>query len=337
MIIKRGDGDFTKVFRPCTIDEMKGHDKIRAVIKKALDTNTLSHSYLFYGDHGTGKTTLARIIALGLNCVKGVTSSPCCECDNCKSILNDTSPDYLEINIGDKSGVGDIRDILKNLVYVPFNLRNKVIVLDECHRMSLQAKDALLKPMEDYKDSVYFILCTTEINKVPKALISRCSTFKFGKVSLKDTIELLEEVCQYEGLLYTEEVLQVIAEHSDSVRSALNLLKDVALAEKVDNLAWVQGFIGTSSVEDASSLSLLIKNIIKKNWFGARSEFSKIKSDFKPDDLRVALLNYFSASLANAKSVKSSATFFTIANQFSTPVSLHSELLLRIYKATTRG
>ena len=176
MVTKRLKGDFAIAYRPWRISEIYGQEEIKKVIGNGLDTNTVAHSFLFYGISGTGKTTIGRIIAMGLNCrEKGPTSEPCCKCDLCRLTQNLNSFSFREFNSAHFRGIDHVREVVGNLNYASFDGADKtIIVFDECHRLTKDAQNLLLKGVEDSHEYNHFVFCSTEPETIIKTLRNRC-------------------------------------------------------------------------------------------------------------------------------------------------------------------
>ena len=232
MIVKRGKGDLNKIYRPCRIDEVVGHETIKRTIKNAIEKERLPHSLMFIGPSGCGKTTFARIVALGLNCVEGPTGNPCCKCEACLSILSLNSLSVIEVDAGRSGDVGTTRRIIDDLPSAPLGVeRFRIAIFDEAHRLggSSGSENALLKFLEDTPDHVYIILCTNEPQKLKEVTRNRCKTTQFNRLEDSDIFTLLEQVSQFEGFDYTKEVLEYVAGESDGVpRAALSWLQQIA-------------------------------------------------------------------------------------------------------------
>ena len=156
-IVKRGEGGYPIVYRPCRMSEVYGQDEVRRAIAYSLDQETLPHALLFQGISGTGKTSIGRIIAMGLNCKKGPTSEPCGGCDPCKAVLNGNSLAFRELDAGYLSGIDNMRKECQNFAAAPMGFeRVKIILFDECHRLTKPAQNVLLKPIEDSRRHIYY-------------------------------------------------------------------------------------------------------------------------------------------------------------------------------------
>ena len=226
-LVKRGEGDYPAVYRPCRMSEVYGQDEVKRAIAYGLDQETLPHALLFQGISGTGKTTIGRIIAMGLNCKKGPTSEPCGECDFCKPVLKDYSFAFRELDAGYFSGIDKMRELSQDFAAAPMGgERFKIVLFDECHRLTDPAQNALLKPTEDGWEHLYFIFCTTNPKRMIETLRNRCMQFEFKGLQPEELRELLYDVCENENLepdLATIE--NIIQESKGMPRNALWLLQ----------------------------------------------------------------------------------------------------------------
>lgn len=232
MIMKRGKDDYTRVFRPCRVSEVYGQKKAKRVIKRGLNEKSLPHSLLFRGTSGTGKTTMARIIAMGLNCDEGQTSEPCCQCDICQAVLRRGGHlAYEEINASEVTGIDRIRKLTNELNCGLMIGENRVIVFDECHGLTPQAQGALLKAVEDSHDMNYFIFCSTVPEQIIETLRNRCMPIEFRPIADEEIRKLLIDVCAWENVKPHEEVLErIVKEAEGRARNALHLLQKAVLS-----------------------------------------------------------------------------------------------------------
>jgi DNA polymerase-3 subunit gamma/tau len=251
-----------RIYRPQTFDEVVGQKYILQTIKNAIEHNKIAHAYLFSGPRGTGKTTLAKLLAKGVNCTSD-TNRPCNECDNCKAIAQGTYPDVIEIDAASNNGVDEIREIIDKVKYAPIAGKYKIYIIDEVHMLSTGAFNALLKTLEEPPAHIIFILATTDVHKVIPTIISRCQRFDFNKVSQTDIKLRIKDILEQENIKYENDVIPLIAELADGgVRDALGIL-DQTIAYAGDNLTGnhVRDIYGVASTAEIIDL---IDNILNK-------------------------------------------------------------------------
>ncbi len=212
-------------FRPPVFDDVKGQDHIVTTLKNQIKSDRVGHAYLFCGTRGTGKTSVAKILARAVNCEHPVDGSPCGECDMCKEIAAGNSMNVIEIDAASNNGVDNVREIIDEVSYSPTRGKKKVYIIDEVHMLSTGAFNALLKTLEEPPSYVMFILATTEVQKLPITILSRCQRYDFHRITI-DTIEgRLREVVDAEGIQVEERALRYIAKTADgSMRDSLSLL-----------------------------------------------------------------------------------------------------------------
>ena len=212
-------------FRPETFDAILGQEHIVRILKNQIDTGTTSHAYLFCGTRGTGKTSTARILAKGMNCLAPEGGRPCGVCENCMSIKNGTFMDVVEIDAASNNGVENIRELRESVKYPPVAGRCKVYIIDEVHMLSTGAFNALLKTLEEPPENVMFILATTEVHKLPATILSRCLRLDFKRVPERQLKEGMRRICEELGITVEESALGLICANADgSVRDGLSLL-----------------------------------------------------------------------------------------------------------------
>lgn len=253
-----------RAYRPQTFNEVAGQKPIIQTLKNAIKLNKVAHAYLFAGPRGTGKTTMAKIMAKALNCEHGPTDDPCNECEICQGITKGTIADVIEIDAASNNGVDEIRELRDNVKYLPSVCKYKVYIIDEVHMLSQGAFNALLKTLEEPPAHVVFILATTEPNKIPLTILSRCQRFDFQAISETDMVERLKDVISKENLSVTDEALHLVASLSEGgMRDALSLL-DQSISYSKDQNITVDDILAVSgNVSDKYILELLKK--IKEN------------------------------------------------------------------------
>lgn len=269
-------------YRSKTFDELYGQSAIVDSLKSQVKNRELSHAYLFSGTRGTGKTSAAKILSRAVNCLNPHDGNPCNECENCKGILNDTVMDVVEMDAASNNGVDDIRELKEKVVYPPANLKYKVYIIDEVHMLSKGAFNALLKVLEEPPSHLIFILCTTEIEKIPATILSRTQKFNFKRISVNEISENLKRITENENKSCDEEVYTFIAKNSDgAMRDALSVF-DQLLTYPVDHLDinLAMEILGYSNSKLLFNLTdSLIKRDINKS-IDALSEIAKSGVDF---------------------------------------------------------
>ena len=220
--------NLTARYRPQTFAELAGQDTVRAILSRAAAENSVAPAYLFSGTRGVGKTTVARVFAKALNCMRAPTAEPCNECDNCRQITLGTAVDVVEIDGASNGGVDDIRKLKEVVGYAPMQSRYKIFIIDEAHMLSRDAFNALLKTLEEPPTNVTFIMATTESHKFPATIISRCQHYVFKRLSENALAEHLSKVLGKENVPFDESAIRLIARRAaGSVRDAMSLLGQV--------------------------------------------------------------------------------------------------------------
>jgi len=238
-------------YRPQSFAELIGQEHVRTTLENAISQKRIAHGYIFSGQRGTGKTTVARILARCLNCVQGPTITPCGVCSSCLETSAGNAPDVIEIDAASNRGINEMRELRENVRYRPARDRYKVFIVDEAHQITSEAFNALLKTLEEPPEWVVFILCTTEAHKIPTTIASRCQQFSFRSVDFEEVLQRMREICAKEGIEADTEVLSVLAQAGEgSVRDSLSAL-DQAIAccgVKLD-AAEVRGLLGMFSLD----------------------------------------------------------------------------------------
>ena len=217
-------------YRPQTFSELISQEHVKTTLENAISQNRIAHGYIFSGQRGTGKTTVARILARCLNCEQGPTANPCGKCASCLEIAAGSGMDVIEIDAASNRGINEMRELRENVRFRPARDRYKVFIVDEAHQITSEAFNALLKTLEEPPEWVVFMLCTTESHKIPSTIASRCQQFSFRSVDFAELVARMEWIIQQEGIQADPEVLSVLAQAGEgSVRDSLSAL-DQAIA-----------------------------------------------------------------------------------------------------------
>ncbi len=240
-------------YRPQNFASLVGQDHAKKTIQNAMKSKSLSHAYLFCGPRGTGKTSLARILAKGLNCESPISEiEPCNKCEICTSINQGKLVDLIEIDAASNRGIDEIRELRDKIVFAPSQAKTKVYIIDEVHMLTKEAFNALLKTLEEPPSHAYFVLATTEAHKIPETIISRCQQFSFSRINVTDISRRLQEIAENEGATYEKEALELIAKLSNGgLRDAIGLFEQMMTAGDVtvDNVSESLGLTGDEHLE----------------------------------------------------------------------------------------
>lgn len=232
-------------WRPQNFDALVGQKAVKTTLKNALESGKIAHAYLFSGPRGTGKTSMARILAKALNCEQGPTAEPCGQCGNCQRIVQGTSLDVIEIDAASNTSVDNIRDLREQVAFTPAESRYKVYIIDEVHMLSTGAFNALLKTLEEPPAHAVFILATTDPQKVPATIQSRCQRFEFRRVTVDEIAEHLAMVAAGSGIEADADALRLIAIQAEGgMRDALSLLDQCGVMAKRVTVATVREVLG---------------------------------------------------------------------------------------------
>lgn len=250
-------------YRPKTFSDVVGQEVVVKILKNSILNNKISHAYIFSGPRGTGKTSIAKIFSKAVNCLNTTDGDLCNNCENCLQNI-DEEIDIIEIDAASNNGVDEIREIRNNVKLMPVHLKYKVYIIDEVHMLSTSAFNALLKTLEEPPKHVIFILATTEFNKIPATVISRCQKFDFKKITNKQIEDRLKYILEQEKKSLNDEAISLIAKLSDGgLRDAINMLDQVISLEKenvtVDD---VYNLIGDISEKN---IIILLENIVSGN------------------------------------------------------------------------
>lgn len=255
-------------FRPQEFEDVRGQEHIVTTLKNQIKADRIGHAYLFCGTRGTGKTTVAKIFAKAVNCEHPVDGSPCGECPSCKAIQEGTSMNVIEIDAASNNGVDNIREIREEVAYSPTEGKYKVYIIDEVHMLSIGAFNALLKTLEEPPSYVIFILATTEANKIPITILSRCQRYDFRRITIDTIAKRLQELVDTEQVDAEEKAIRYIAKAGDgSMRDAISLLdRCIAfyLGQKLtyDNVLEVLGAV------DTEVFGIMLRKILSRDVSG---------------------------------------------------------------------
>jgi len=249
-------------YRPQGFDELIGQEHVQKTLANAIQSGRIAHGYIFSGQRGTGKTTVARILARCLNCVQGPTAKPCGVCSACVEISSGSSVDVIEIDAASNRGINEMREIRENVRYRPARDRYKVFIVDEAHQITKEAFNALLKTLEEPPEWVVFLLCTTEANEIPNTIASRCQHFTFRSVDFAEIMNRMKFIAAEEGIEASDEVLSVLAQAGEgSVRDSLSAMDQaIACCGKTLRVEDVRGLLGLFG----SELLLAVANAIQQ-------------------------------------------------------------------------
>ena len=247
-------------YRPQTFQDVVNQEHVKTTLENAIAQNRIGHGYIFSGQRGTGKTTVARILARCLNCIEGPTATPCGVCASCLEITGGGTVDVIEIDAASNRGINEMRELRENVRYRPARDRYKVFIVDEAHQITSEAFNALLKTIEEPPEWVVFVLCTTEAHKIPATIASRCQHFSFRSVDFEDLIARMAWICGQEGIVAEPEALAVLAQAGEgSVRDSLSAL-DQAIAccgQKID-AASVRALLGAFSLDSLEQVTVAL-------------------------------------------------------------------------------
>lgn len=255
-------------FRPGEFDEVKGQEHIVTTLRNQIQTDRIGHAYLFCGTRGTGKTTVAKILAKAVNCQNPLHGNPCNECEVCQKINRQTSMNVIEIDAASNNGVANVRDIIDEVQYSPAEGRYKVYIIDEVHMLSTGAFNALLKTLEEPPSYVIFILATTEPHKIPITIHSRCQRYDFHRISIDTITKRLKEVTDREQVQVEEKALRYIAKTADgSMRDALSLL-DQCIAFYLGQELTYERALQVLGAVDTVVYSKMFRYVVSQNVVG---------------------------------------------------------------------
>lgn len=267
-------------YRPKTFEEVLGQEHITKILENQVENNKIGHAYIFSGTRGTGKTSCAKILARAVNCLNPVNGSPCNQCENCKSIIEEETMDIVEMDAASNRRIDDIRELRDKVVYPPSKLKYKVYIIDEAHMITNEGFNALLKIMEEPPKHLIFILATTEIEKIPPTILSRCQRYEFKRIEISDIKKNIEKILSNIDINMDLEAIDLIANYADgAMRDALSIL-DQVLSIGSDNISLedVENVLG---IVDNESIFNLVNSIIQKDYINSIKNLHK-SSNGKP-------------------------------------------------------
>ncbi len=279
-------------WRPQTFEDVVGQTHILQTLRNALSTGRVAHAYLFAGPRGTGKTTIARILARAVNCTAAPDKRPCGECAACRSLVEARAMDLIEIDAASHTGVDNVRDLIEKVQFAPTETQYKVYIIDEVHMLSTPAFNALLKTLEEPPPHALFFLATTEAHKIPATILSRCQRFNFQRIPLSDMVDHLAHICQAEGFQAEPAALELIARTAQGgMRDAISLLDQmVAFGGETITLAQVQSVLGTAA--DAA-VEVLAEHLVNRDAAGGlRLVNQAVDAGVDPRQMAGQLLEY---------------------------------------------
>ena len=307
-------------WRPKSFDEVVGQRHVVETLKRAIEKERILHAYLFSGPRGVGKTSMARIFAKALNCEKGPTPTPCCECEACVEIDRGTFVDVVEMDAASNRGIDEIRELREKVRYASVKGRYKVYIIDEVHMLTEQAFNALLKTLEEPPPGVVFVFATTEPRRIPQTILSRCVRFDFKPLTQEEAVEILARICEKEGVSFERDALEVIAKSSGgSLRDAEMLLEQAILFTdgdiKRDKVYDILGLVDVIAVENF--VSALLKRDVERALSVFKSEV--LVRGYDVGGFLSSLLDYLRDRLRDSAvrgNVEESVKFYTFFKVF---------------------
>lgn len=288
-------------FRPGDFEDVKGQDHIVTTLKNQMRTGRIGHAYLFCGTRGTGKTTVAKILARAVNCQHPSDGSPCNQCASCRAILAGISTNVIEIDAASNNGVDNIREIREEVSYRPTEGRYKVYIIDEVHMLSAGAFNALLKTLEEPPEYVIFILATTEANKIPVTILSRCQRYDFRRITIDTIADRLKELTEKEGVDADEKALRYVAKKADgSMRDALSLL-DQCIAFYLGETLTYDKVLEVLGTVDTEVFSRLLRKVIAGDVSGCIHILEKLVARGKEMNQMVSDFTWYMRNLLLVK------------------------------------
>jgi DNA polymerase-3 subunit gamma/tau len=302
-------------YRPQSFEDLVGQEHVARALQQAISSNRVGHAYLFTGARGVGKTSAARILAKALNCVDGPTPTPCNECDVCLRVTAGDDVDVLEIDGASNRGIDEIRQLRQNVAVRPSRVRYKIYIIDEVHMLTKEAFNALLKTLEEPPAHVKFIFATTEPQKIPITILSRCQRFDFAGISAASIQQRLAQIAAAEGVAVEPEALQILASRAaGSMRDSQSLLEQLlAIGHRQITAADVNSLLG---IAPAERLSVLVRHLTDRDAPAALAELdATIQSGVDVGLLLDQLVGYFRDAMALAVDCKPDQMLYALPSQ----------------------
>jgi DNA polymerase-3 subunit gamma/tau len=303
-------------YRPQTFDDVRGRDAIVRTLKNQIITGRISHSYLFCGTRGTGKTTIAKIFAKAVNCENPHDGNPCGECAMCTAIADDASFNVIEMDAASNNSVDDIRNVIDQAAYTPTEGKKKVFIIDEVHMLSTAAFNALLKTLEEPPEYVIFILCTTEPDRLPPTILSRCQRYDFGRLSVETIEGRLREVADKEQIGVEEKALHYIAGAADgSMRDGLSLLDQCTAFNYGSGELTYDRVLEILGALDTSVFSELYRDVLKGDAAGALGILDRVLMQGREITQFVSDLSWYMRDLMLLKASEDAASDLDVSKE----------------------
>ena len=279
-------------YRPDTFDKVYGQKHITDILKNQIETKNISHAYIFSGSRGTGKTSCAKIFARAINCLDLQDGNPCNKCENCMSSLEESTLDIVEMDAASNRRIDDIRELRDKVIYPPTKLKYKVYIIDEAHMITNEGFNALLKIMEEPPKHLVFILATTEIDKIPQTILSRCQRYEFKMINAKDISDNIKYILNDLNRKMDDDAIELIANKADgAMRDALSILDQVLSIEK-ENIT-KQDINDILGIVDNTGIFKLVNSIIKKDATEVLDNLYTLSHNKPVENVMDELLNHF--------------------------------------------
>ena len=314
----RSGGEYVVIarrYRPQTFGELVGQQHVARALEQAIASDRVGHAYLFTGARGVGKTSAARIFAKALNCVTGPTPTPCNECDVCVRVSTGDDVDVIEIDGASNRGIDEIRQLRQNVAVRPSRVRFKIYIIDEVHMLTKAAFNALLKTLEEPPEHVKFIFATTEPNKIPITILSRCQRFDFAGIDAGAIQTRLEQIAAAEGVEVEPEAVQILARRAaGSMRDSQSLLEQLlAVADRRITAGDVNSLFGTAPIE---RLEGLVSHLVERNAAAALAELdAALAGGVEVGQLVDQLIGYFRDVMAAAVGCSAEQLLYALPSQ----------------------